>query len=71
MLKAAPAAIERSGGKEGTRARRKKAGPELRKHFLPKLLKTYLPSYTPHDIPFEAELEEMAMRFLALARSTR
>jgi len=71
MLKADPAAIERCGGKEGARARRQKAVPELRKHFLPKWLKTYLPSYTPHDIPFEAELEEMATQYSALARSTR
>jgi predicted metal-dependent hydrolase len=71
MIEADPAAIERCGGKEGMRARRRKAGPDLRKQLLPKVLKTYLPSYTPHDIPFEAELQEMATHFSAAARSTR
>ncbi len=71
MIEADPAAIERCGGKEGMRARRRAASPELRKKFLPKLLKTYLPSYTPHDIPFEAELQEMATRYSAAAHSTR
>lgn len=71
MIEADPAAIERCGGKEGMRERRRQAGPDLRKHFLPKLLKTYSPRYTPHDIPFEAELEEMATQFSSIARSTR
>jgi len=71
MIEADPAAIERFGGKEGMRARRRKASPQLRKHFLPKLLKTYSPRYTPHDIPFEAELQEMATQFSAVARSAR
>jgi predicted metal-dependent hydrolase len=71
MIEADPAAIERCGGKEGLRARRRKAGPELRKLFLPKLLKTYSPRYTPHDIPFDTELERMAAQFSAMARSTR
>ncbi|MEO1934571.1 MAG: hypothetical protein ABGX04_07295 [Myxococcales bacterium] len=51
MLEADPSAVERCGGKEGLRARRKALGPDLRKIFLPKLLKTYSPWYTPHDIP--------------------
>ena len=71
MLEADPEAVERCGGEAGRRARRRKAGPELRRGLLPKLLKTYSPRYTPHDIPFDAELEEMAAQFSALARSTR
>jgi predicted metal-dependent hydrolase len=71
MLKADPAAVERCGGQEGMRARRKASGHDLRKIFLPKLLKTYSPWYTPHDIPFEAELQEMAEQYSKLAISTR
>ena len=71
MLEADPEAVERCGGEAGLRARRRKVGPELRKLFLPKLLKTYSPSYTPHDIPFDAELEVMAAQFSSRARSTR
>jgi predicted metal-dependent hydrolase len=71
MLEADPEAVERCGGEAGLKAKRREAGPEIRKLFLPKLLKTYSPRYTPHDIPFDAELEEMAARFSSIARSTR
>ena len=71
MLEADPAAVERCGGQAGLRACRRKAAPEIRKSFLPKLLKTYSPRYTPHDIPFDDELAEMARRFSEMARSTR
>lgn len=71
MLEADPEAVERCGGAAGLRARRREAGSDLRRLFLPKLLQTYSPHYTPHDIPFDAELEQIAARFSALARSTR
>jgi predicted metal-dependent hydrolase len=71
MIEADPAAIERCGGQQGRRARRRATVPDLRKIFLPKLLKTYSPWYTPHDIPFEAELQEMAEQYSKLAISTR
>ncbi|MBW2725958.1 MAG: metal-dependent hydrolase [Deltaproteobacteria bacterium] len=71
MIEADPAAVERCGGKAGRRARQRSTLRDLRKLFLPKLLKTYLPNYTPHDIPFDAELQEMAAELNVLARSTR
>jgi predicted metal-dependent hydrolase len=71
MLEADPEAVERCGGQANLEARRRKTAPEVRKLLLPKLLKTYSPRYTPHDIPFEAELQEMAAQFSAMARSTR
>jgi len=71
MLEADPAAVERCGGEAGLRAKRREIVPQLKKLLLPKLLKTYSPRYTPHDIPFDAELEEMAAQFSAMARSTR
>ena len=71
MLEADPEAVERCGGQANLDARRREAAPDVRKMLLPKLLKTYSPRYTPHDIPFEAELQEMAAQFSAMARSTR
>jgi hypothetical protein len=71
MIDADPAAVELCGGREGLRARRAAIRPDLRKIFLPKLLKTYSPWYTPHDIPFDAELQEMATEYSKLAHSTR
>ncbi len=71
MLEADPSAIERCGGRANLEAKRREAGRDARKLILPKILKTYSPWYTPHDIPFEAELEAMATEFSAMARSTR
>ncbi len=71
MLEADPAAIERCGGTAGLAAKRKEQRSDILKGFLPKLLKTYSPRYTPHDIPFEKELEDMASEFSRMARSTR
>ena len=71
MLEADPEAIERCGGQEALAAKRKESLLDLKKLFLPKLLKTYSPRYTPHDIPFEKELEDMAIRLSTIATSTR
>jgi hypothetical protein len=71
MLEADPEAVERCGGEAGHRARSRQAWPEVKKLFLPKLLTTYSPRYTPHDIPFGSELEEMATEFSSMARTTR
>ena len=71
MLEADPEAVERCGGQANLEARRRQVATDVRKLLLPKLLKTYSPRYTPHDIPFEAELQEMAAQFSAMARSTR
>ena len=71
MLEADPEAVERCGGRAALAAKRKKAAADAKKFLLPKILKTYSPWYTPHDIPFEAELEEMATAFTSMARSSR
>jgi predicted metal-dependent hydrolase len=71
MLEADPEAVARCGGAAGRRARERKALSDLRKSLLPKLLSTYSPRYTPHDIPFDGELQEMAAELNELARSTR
>ena len=69
MIEADPEAIERCGGDAGSKARLRQAWRDLRKLFLPKLFGTYSPRYTPHDIPFEAELQEMAVEMTRMARS--
>jgi hypothetical protein len=71
MLEADPEAIERCGGVANLQARRRASRPELLRRFLPKLLRTYSPRYTPHDIPFEPELVAMATELTAAARSAR
>jgi predicted metal-dependent hydrolase len=71
MIEADPAVVERCGGKAGRKQRSRSASADIRKLLLPKLLRTYLPSYTPHDIPFDVELQEMAAELSLLARSTR
>ncbi len=71
MLEADPDAVERCGGAEGKKARQRAEWPQIRKLFLPKLLKTYSPRYTPHDIPFEHDLEMMAGELNEAARSFR
>lgn len=70
MLNAAPDVVARFGGKAGRRQRRKTDAADARKRLLPKVLRTYLPGYTPHDIPFEAELERMALELNRVAKST-
>lgn len=70
MLAAVPEVVEQFGGKAGRSERRRAQAPAVRKLLLPKLLKTYRPSYTPHDIPFETELQQMAAELNQIARAT-
>ncbi len=69
MIKAAPEVMEKHGGAEGARERAKmQAG--MRRTLLPRILRTYRPSYTPHDIPFTDDMRRLAERYNGLARST-
>ena len=70
MLAAVPDVVEQCGGAAGRKARARAEAPGLRKSLLPKLLQTYSPRYTPHDIPFEDELQQMAEELNQLARVT-
>lgn len=69
MIEAAPEVIELHGGAEGAR-RRAKARAARGRRMLPALLRTYLPSYTPHDIPFTDEMRGLAERYTARAVGT-
>ena len=40
------------------------------KHQLPKVLKTYLPWYTPHDIPMTNEMKQIAKEYSETAVRT-
>ncbi|MDP6977736.1 MAG: metal-dependent hydrolase [Myxococcota bacterium] len=69
MIEADREAIERCGGEASRKERLRKVWPELRSLLLPKVLRTYSPRYTPHDIPFDPELEVMAAELNQAARS--
>ena len=69
MVRASPEIMERHGGAEGARARRKMAAAGQRE-LLSMVLRTYLPSYTPHDIPFSDRMRDLQERYDARAVST-
>jgi len=58
------------GGAEASKARQRAQWPAIRKHMLPKLLRTYLPSYTPHDIQMTDEMKLMANHYSQMAVRT-
>lgn len=68
MIEAAPEIMEAHGGPAGARERRKVANAANWK-LLPSVLRTYLPGYTPHDIPFTDTMREIAAQYDAKARS--
>jgi len=70
MLEADPDYPALYGGREGRRERMRRRSPMLRRSFLPKLLRTYLPGYTPESIPFTDELRVVAERYSAMAVRT-
>ena len=62
MIEASPEVMAAHGGAEGARLRRHEASRNQRR-LLPRILRTYLPGYTPHDIPFTHAMREIAARF--------
>ena len=69
MVRASPEIMERHGGEEGARERRRMALGRQRK-VLPSVLRTYLPGYTPHDIPFSDRMRALQERYDRRAVST-
>jgi len=63
--------VERCGGMEGIKARRKVKNADARKRLLPKLLRTYSPRYTPHDIAFTDGMSQLAAYYSGQALETR
>ena len=70
MLEADPETVARHGGREAQKRRIREQLSLMRQHLLPKLLRTYLPSYTPHDIEFSEEMAELAEAYSARALRT-
>ncbi len=71
MMRAKPEIIERAGGLKTIRASRT---PEANKQLLSVFkgwVKTELPWYTPHKIPFTPKLQELAARYTSRAVSAR
>ena len=67
LLRESPELVERFGGVTG---RRRRIAGQLRqgaRSFLPKLARTWLPGYTPHDIDFTDAMRRVAESYTARA----
>jgi predicted metal-dependent hydrolase len=71
MLSMDTEAFERCGGMEGLKQRQRVKFADMRKRLLPRVLKTYSPWYTPHDIAFTSDMEMMAAQYSGQALETR
>jgi predicted metal-dependent hydrolase len=70
MLDADPDALERYGGLEGRKQRRKMQAKVARTGLLPKLWRSYLPGYTPEKIAFTDEMVALARDYSERALSS-
>ncbi len=70
LLEADPEVVAQLGGRKAQKRRIRNQLGLLRRHLLPKLLRTYLPSYTPHNIGFTEEMAELASAYSARALRT-
>ena len=61
MLQSSPETLEKYGGRDGLRKRRRADAASSLK-LLPKVLRTYLPWYTPHDIAMTKQMHEAAVQ---------
>jgi len=70
MLESDERALRDYGGIAGRNERRRVRAREARKMVLPRLLRTYLPWYSPHDIAFTDEMREIAAMYSEMAVRT-
>ena len=70
MLEADPRTLTEFGGIAVRRTRVRAHLRLMRKHLLYKVLRTYLPGYTPHDIPMTDEMKLLAAKYTASAVET-
>lgn len=63
LLAASPEIVERHGGAAGRKRRERSELKKLTRTLLPKVLHTFLPSYTPHDIELTREMQALADHF--------
>jgi predicted metal-dependent hydrolase len=68
MLDSDGRALAEYGGAEGRKARRHELWQRAYRGLLPKLLRTYSPRYTPHEIAFTEEMRDIAKMFSATAQ---
>ena len=61
MLQSSPETLEKYGGRDGLKKRRRADAANVLK-ILPKVLRTYLPWYTPHDIVMTEQMHEAAFQ---------
>ena len=55
--------MERHGGQAGRKQRDRMRGRDAFRNLLPKVLKTYHPGYTPHDIAFTPGMQALASAY--------
>lgn len=67
MMRTDVESFERYGGRAGFRARRRTSQKAALRGFVPKLLATYLPWYTPEKIEFSDQMHELARRYDGIA----
>ncbi len=70
LLRADPALLTQLGGRAGRRRRILRFLRTLGRHALPRLLRTYLPTYSPHRLKIPAGVAELAHRYSAEALRT-
>jgi len=70
MLECDREALPRYGGREGRRERGRAQLRMSARHLLPRVLKTYLPWYTPHRIEVPEQLRELARHYSDMAIKT-
>lgn len=63
MLETDPRVAMEFGGEAGRRERRRQTGRNALRKLLPRVLKTYLPWYTPHGIEMTPEMEALAAAY--------
>jgi hypothetical protein len=71
-LKADPTLSSRYGGEKGRKARMRILNRRFLRKLVPRVLRTYSPWYTPHDIGMPERMKVLAQRFdkEAVSRTT-
>jgi predicted metal-dependent hydrolase len=69
MLEADPEVLAKHGGRAGHRRRRRMQARMALRRLLPDVLRTHLPWYTPHDIEFTPQMQQVAERYTEMAKS--
>ncbi len=70
LMSADPRMETEFGGAAGAKERNRRLSRRAMKHQLPRILKTYLPWYTPHDYSMTGDLKQMAADYTEMAVHT-